>query len=100
MVTGGACLTAMCHLLGFPTDPGKDDDKAWDITVLGARIQLDLTALSVSAAVDANKVQKVENRFELYVEREEVPHRQGSKVRWSLGIYLYDCGRPTRKSFR
>ena len=58
MVTGGACLPAMCHLLGFSTDPGKDDDKAWDITVLGARIQLDVTALSVSAAVDANKVQR------------------------------------------
>ena len=58
MVTGGSCLIAMCNLLGFPTDPGKDDDKVWDLTVLGARVALDVTVLSVSAAVDANKAQR------------------------------------------
>ena len=58
MVTGSSCLTAMCNLLGFPTDPDKNDDKAWDLAVLGARVALDVAAMSVSAAVDANKAQR------------------------------------------
>ena len=49
-VTVSSCLTAMCNLLGFPTDPGKDDDKALDLTVLGARVALDVSTMSVSGS--------------------------------------------------
>ena len=48
----------MCNLLGFPTDPDKNDDKARDLAVLGARVALDVAAMSVSLAVDANKAQR------------------------------------------
>ena len=57
-VTGGSCLTAMCNLLGFPTDPGKDDDDALGLTVLGVRVAPDISTMSVSAAVDKNKAQR------------------------------------------
>ena len=57
-VTGGPCLTALCDLVGFPTDPGKKDDNAFDLTVLGVRVALSVSTTSVSAAVDKNKAQR------------------------------------------
>ena len=100
MVTRGSCLTAMCNLLDFPTDPDKNDDKAWDLAVLGARVALDVAAMSVSAAVDANKAQRWATELRCMTGEKEVQPRPGGNACWSLGIHLHDCGRPARKSFR
>ena len=84
MVTGGSCLTAMCKLLGFPTDPDKNDDKAWDLAVLGARVALDVAAMSVSAAVDANKAQRWATELGCMTREKKCSQTRRQSICWSL----------------
>ena len=86
MVTGGSCLTAMCNLLGFPTDPDKNDDKAWDLAVLGSRVALDVAAMSVSAAVDANKAQRWATELRCMTSEKKCSPDQASKYAGRLAF--------------
>ena len=53
--TGGFCLTQICSLLGFATDPKKVADNAVNLAILGAKFVVDVAPKTVAAAVDEKK---------------------------------------------
>ena len=55
---GGACLTVLASLLGFPTDDAKSADSMIYMIVLGASVSLDWSKKLVSMCVDQAKADK------------------------------------------
>ena len=72
----------MRNMLGFPSDPVLNDDKACGLAVLGARVTLDVAALSVSAAVDANKAQRWATELRCMTREKKCSPDQAALVAW------------------
>ncbi|CAK0818488.1 unnamed protein product [Prorocentrum cordatum] len=88
VVTGGSCLTAMCGLLGFPTDSCMDGDRALGLAVLGARIALDVAAMPASAAMGANKAQQWTEELQFVANEKKRGPDQAAK---SAGRLSFAC---------
>jgi hypothetical protein len=101
--SGGACLSVIAALLGFPTDDAKDADSMIYMIVLGASVNLDWPCKLVRMCIDEAKAERWVAKLQQLVQDKRCSSDEAAKMagrlNFSIGVQGNRVGRAFLKPF-